>query len=63
VIVNTSFNIRGEPIVCTPEDAFRCFMATDMDCLVLENHLLLKERQPAGLREDADTYKAQYALD
>jgi carbamoyltransferase len=63
VIVNTSFNIRGEPIVCTPEDAFRCFMATDMDCLVLENHLLLKERQPAGLREDADAYRAQYALD
>jgi carbamoyltransferase len=63
VIVNTSFNIRGEPIVCTPEDAFRCFVATDMDVLVLENCVLLKEKQPSGLREDADAYKAQYALD
>jgi carbamoyltransferase len=63
VIVNTSFNIRGEPIVCTPEDAFRCFMATDMDCLVLENHILLKEEQPDGLREDVEAYKALYALD
>ncbi len=63
VIVNTSFNIRGEPIVCTPEDAFRCFMATDMDCLVLENFVLRKEAQPAGLLEDAEAYRAQYALD
>lgn len=63
VIVNTSFNIRGEPIVCTPEDAYRCFMATDMDCLVLENHLLLKNHQPCELLEDAESYKAQYALD
>jgi len=63
VIVNTSFNIRGEPIVCTPEDAFRCFMATDMDCLVLEDCLLMKEDQPQGLRQDAVTYKAQYTLD
>ena len=63
VIVNTSFNIRGEPIVCTPEDAFRCFMATDMDCLVLEDCVLIKEEQPAGLTEDADRYKARYKLD
>jgi carbamoyltransferase len=63
VIVNTSFNIRGEPIVCTPEDAFRCFMATDMDCLVLENCLLLKSEQPSALAEEASTYQAQYALD
>jgi carbamoyltransferase len=63
VIVNTSFNIRGEPIVCTPEDAYRCFMATDMDCLVLENYVLLKSAQPVGLLQDAETYKAQYALD
>ncbi len=63
VIVNTSFNIRGEPIVCTPADAFRCFMATDMDCLVLEDYLLIKEEQPASLREDADAYRAQYSLD
>jgi carbamoyltransferase len=63
VIVNTSFNIRGEPIVCTPEDAFRCFMGTDIDCLVLDDYLLLKDAQPAGLLQDADTYKAQFALD
>ena len=63
VIVNTSFNIRGEPIVCTPEDAFRCFMATDMDCLVLENFILHKKAQPSGLLEDAEAYRAQYALD
>jgi len=63
VIVNTSFNIRGEPIVCTPEHAFRCFMATDMEALVLEDFLLLKDRQPAGLLEDAQDYRAQYKLD
>jgi carbamoyltransferase len=63
VIVNTSFNIRGEPIVCTPEHAFRCFMATDMDALVLEDFLLLKDRQPSGLLEDAQEYQAQYSLD
>jgi carbamoyltransferase len=63
VIVNTSFNIRGEPIVCTPEHAFRCFMATDMDALVLEDFLLLKDRQPSGLLEDAQEYQAQYNLD
>jgi len=46
VIVNTSFNVRGEPIVCTPEDAYRCFMRTDMDVLVIENCILYKEEQP-----------------
>ena len=45
-VVNTSFNVRGEPIVCTPEDAYRCFMRTDMDCLVIENYLLMKTDQP-----------------
>jgi carbamoyltransferase len=63
VIVNTSFNIRGEPIVCNPGDAFQCFMATDMDCLVLENYLLMKDAQPSGLLEDAESYKAQHSLD
>lgn len=63
VIVNTSFNIRGEPIVCDPEDAFRCFMATHMDCLVLENYLLLKQEQPAALEEDVEAYRDQYELD
>jgi carbamoyltransferase len=61
VIVNTSFNIRGEPIVCTPEDAYRCFMATDMDCLVLENHVLLKEAQTFSLMPDIDAYRATYS--
>ena len=61
VIVNTSFNVRGEPIVCTPEDAYRCFMFTHMDVLVLGNYLLLKEEQPemAGARE----HLAQFSLD
>ncbi len=45
VIINTSFNVRGEPIVCTPEDAYRCFMVTDMDVLVIENYILYKDRQ------------------
>jgi carbamoyltransferase len=63
VLVNTSFNIRGEPIVCTPEDAYRCFIATEMDALVIENHLLLKSAQPAGAAEDAEAYKARFALD
>jgi carbamoyltransferase len=61
VIVNTSFNIRGEPIVCTPQDAYRCFMATDMDCLVLENHILLKEDQTLSLLADIDSYRQRYA--
>jgi len=63
VIVNTSFNIRGEPIVCTPEHAYRCFMATDIDCLVLENYILMKDTQPTGSLQDAEAYKAQYVLD
>jgi carbamoyltransferase len=63
VIVNTSFNIRGEPIVCTPADAFQCFLATEMDVLVLENCILLKDHQPVGSLQDAEFYKAQYSLD
>src|SRR5258705_5798490 len=47
VIVNTSFNVRGEPIVCTPEDSYRCFMRTEMDFLVLETLVLDKRKQPA----------------
>jgi carbamoyltransferase len=50
VLVNTSFNVRGEPIVCTPEDAYRCFMNTEMDALVLENCILYKEEQPESER-------------
>jgi carbamoyltransferase len=63
VLVNTSFNIRGEPIVCTPDDAYRCFMATEMDCLVMEACVLLKDTQPLQSVLDAERYKAQYALD
>lgn len=59
VIVNTSFNIRGEPIVCNPQDAYLCFMATNIDCLVIENFILLKERQPVDLLPNVDTYKFQ----
>ena len=50
--MNTSFNVRGEPIVCTPQDAYRCFMRTEMDVLVLENQLLLKEEQPVEERDE-----------
>jgi len=52
VVVNTSFNVRGEPIVCTPEDAFECFMGTDLEVLVIGDCLLLKEEQDEGLRRD-----------
>jgi len=60
VVVNTSFNVRGEPIVCTPEDAFRCFMGTELDLLVVGNCVLRKERQDKSLIED---YKVRYELD
>lgn len=61
VIINTSFNVRGEPIVCTPEDAYRCFMRTQMDVLVLGDCILYKEEQPE-LVEDKD-WREQYELD
>lgn len=60
-VVNTSFNIRGEPIVCRPEEAYRCFMFTDMDALVLEDHICLKEDQPE--MTGADEYKKEFKLD
>ena len=60
VIVNTSFNIRGEPIVCTIKDAFQCFMGTDLDMLVCENIILYKDQQNSKLRED---YKKRFKLD
>jgi carbamoyltransferase len=61
VFINTSFNVRGEPIVCTPQDAYLCFMRTEMDVLVLGNHLILKEEQPE-LAEDVD-WRRVYKLD
>ena len=60
VLVNTSFNVRGEPIVCTPEDAFRCFMGTGIERLVVGNCLLSKEVQNVSLKRD---YKGSFELD
>ncbi len=61
VLVNTSFNVRGEPIVCTPEDAYRCFMRTEMDFLVVENFILEKTRQPTHANDDL--WKKEFELD
>jgi carbamoyltransferase len=61
VIVNTSFNVRGEPIVCTPEDAYRCFMRTEMDYLVLGSCLLDKKTQPEW--KEKSNWKQDYVLD
>ncbi|HVR29951.1 MAG TPA: carbamoyltransferase [Thermoanaerobaculia bacterium] len=63
VLINTSFNVRGEPIVCTPEDAYRCFLATGMDALVLEDFLLVKEEQPASARAAVAGYERGFELD
>jgi carbamoyltransferase len=63
VIINTSFNVRGEPIVCSPDHAYRCFMATNMDALVLEDFVLLKDEQPGARQYPSDDYLAQFALD
>ena len=60
VIVNTSFNIRGEPIVCSVQDAYRCFMGTDLDILVCENFILYKEKQNKQLLKD---YRNKFKLD
>jgi carbamoyltransferase len=61
VIVNTSFNVRGEPIVCTPEDAYRCFMRTNMDVLVLENFILEKAEQAPVAESQA--WREEFVLD
>lgn len=61
IVVNTSFNVRGEPIVCTPEDAYRCFMRTEMDYLVLGSFLLAREDQPA--MEESGDWRQEFALD
>ena len=60
ILINTSFNVRGEPIVCTPEDAFRCFMGTEIEMLVVENCVLRKEQQDSALKID---YKNEFSLD
>ena len=63
VLINTSFNVRGEPIVCTPEHAYRCFMGTNMDVLVLEDFILLKEEQTGAREISTEEYLAQFQLD
>ena len=61
LVVNTSFNVRGEPIVCTPNDAYKCFMRTEMDVLVLQNHLIYKKEQPQT-KKDQD-WREEFDLD
>ena len=60
VLINTSFNVRGEPIVCTPSDAFKCLMGTNLDLLVCNNFLIYKNKQSKKLLSD---YKSKYKLD
>jgi carbamoyltransferase len=60
LVVNTSFNVRGEPIICTPTDAFKCFMGTDMDVLAVGNYVLYKDQQDEALKEN---YEERYELD
>jgi len=60
LVVNTSFNVRGEPIICTPTDAFKCFMGTEMDVLAIENYVLYKKQQDEALKEN---YEERYELD
>lgn len=61
VVINTSFNVRGEPIVCTPDDAYKCFMRTDMDYLVMGGYLLDKRKQKPVFKNEA--WKKEYPLD
>ena len=61
MVVNTSFNVRGEPVVCTPGDAYRCFMRTEMDLLIVENYLILKSEQPKW--SDSSSWKTEFQLD
>ena len=61
VMVNTSFNVRGEPIVCTPEDAYRCFMRTEMDYLVIDRFLFKKQEQPEW--QQKDNWQEEFVLD
>jgi carbamoyltransferase len=63
LVINTSFNIRGEPIVCTPENAFHCFQSTNMDVLVLEDIVVFKDEQPQMKPVEINDYLAQFELD
>ena len=60
ILVNTSFNVRGEPIVCSVRDAFNCFMGTELDLLVCENFILYKDNQ---IKKKSDNYKKKFELD
>ena len=60
LVVNTSFNVRGEPIICSPTDAFKCFMGNELDVLAVGNFLLVKEQQDESLKEN---YEERYELD
>ena len=61
VVVNSSFNVRGEPMVCSPADAYKCFMRTEIDLLVMEHCVLRKEEQPKF--EDREDWQEEYGLD
>jgi len=63
VVINTSFNVRGEPIVNSPQEAYRCFMNTNMDALVMESFILIKKEQPNAREIDAEAYLKEFALD
>ena len=63
VLINTSFNVRGEPIVCTPQDALRCFYGTEMDVLVLENFVIRRAAQKSMPAIDREKYLKDFALD
>jgi carbamoyltransferase len=63
VMINTSFNVRGEPVVCSPSEAYNCFMATDMDALAIDDFLLIKDEQPTGSRPDLKEYLGKFGND
>ena len=63
LVVNTSFNVRGEPVVCTPEDAYRCFSVTEMDVLVMGRYVLVKSEQDELASDARESHLAQFQLD
>jgi carbamoyltransferase len=63
VMINTSFNVRGEPVVCTPAEAYHCFMSTDIDALAIDDFLLLKEDQPKADKPNLEAYLGRYGND
>ena len=63
MLINTSFNVRGEPIVCSPSDAYRCFMATEIDALAIENFVVTKSGQPVAPSLRGEAYATQFVFD